>query len=70
MATKQTSCWLVITLDRHGNPIIDRVVKQRRPRNEMAIRLTVDIDMDRLQPHIEALVEQIDHITAVIEPIE
>lgn len=69
----KASAWLIIKLDSRGNPYIHRVVK-RRPRNEMGIHITLDIDMEVLSPHIELLVDQIEQVTAqielVVEPIE
>ncbi len=63
----KTSAWLVIHLDAQGNPFIDRAVKQRRPRNEMAIHVTLDIDMAVLQPQLELLVDTIDQVTANVD---
>ena len=63
----KTSAWLVIHLDGRGNPFIDRVVKQRRPRNEMAIHITLDIDMNEMQPHLEMLVDQIEQVTVLLD---
>ncbi len=63
----KTSAWLVIHLDARGNPFIDRVVKQRRPRNEMAIHITLDIDMNEMQPHLEVLVDQIEQVTVLLD---
>lgn len=50
------SAWLIIELGRGNQPRITRV-RQSRPRNEMAVHLTLDIDPNTLQPHVEALVE-------------
>ena len=63
----KTSAWLVIELDRHGDPYIVKT-RKRRPRNEMAIRITLDIDMSVMQPRIEALIDQQAEISMLVEP--
>lgn len=58
----KVSTWLVIELRNKNNwsgeivPFIAKA-RQTRPINEMAVKVTLDIDPAALQPQVEALIE-------------
>ena len=65
----KVSTWLVIELRRDDwSKVVPVIVKARRTRpvNEMAVKVTLDIDPADLQPHVDALVEA-GHITLEID---
>lgn len=57
----KASAWLIIELRRENNydkpqPHIVGV-RKTRPLNQLAVRVTLDIDVDSLQPQVEAMVD-------------
>lgn len=58
----RVSTWLVIELRNRNNwsgevvPFISKA-RQTRPVNEMAVKVTLDLDPDALQPHVTAMVD-------------
>ena len=70
----KVSAWLVIELRNKNNwsgridPVITKA-RQTRPTNEMAVKVTLELEPEDLQPHVEKLINS-GHIHLEVEPIE
>jgi len=70
----KVSAWLVIELKDHPyyyGKIEPRIVKalQNRPKNQMAVKVTLEFEEEDLQPHVERLIDS-GHVSLMIEEPE
>lgn len=71
----KVSAWLVIEMRNRNNwsgridPVITKV-RQTRPTNDMAVKITLDIEPEDLQPHVDALLESGYIVLRIEDPAE